>query len=158
MAGPQPKPGRARRNVPVKEQNKIVLPAEGPDGPIPVRTMHTIECDACAATWAEWWGSPMATQWLSTDAIALERLLSLHHRLMHDTDDAAAPTGSTISEMRMLESHMGLTPKGRRELNWVIADLAVQPTPDTTATQAATTPKNLSHDPDDDPRRGLRAI
>ena len=111
MPGPDPKPNRVRRNTPVKEQVRAVLPREGRSGRPPKMPPWAPTDDWLEEQWRKWWTSPQATQWDSTlHTPILGRLLLLY---------VEAPMSS---EARQIEHQMGLTPKGMKDLGWRLAD------------------------------------
>lgn len=117
MPGPEPAANRRRRNIPVKELNRIILPPEGRKGAIPKpRTDVRLDPEE-RAQWRAWWRSPMATQWRLEDAYPLTRLLMLYR------DDRVLGVDTKRSaEMRQLEARFGLEPRSRKELCWVIGE------------------------------------
>lgn len=111
MPGPDPKPNRVRRNTPVKEQVRAVLPREGRSGRPPAMPPWVPVDDWAEMMWRRWWASPQATQWDSkTTPAILGRMLLLY---------AEAPQSS---EIRQIEQQLGLTPKSMRDLGWRVAD------------------------------------
>lgn len=70
--------------------------------------------------WREWWKSPQATRWhTQTSLLPLSRLAALYDRLLAGEDLKTAE----LTAMGQLENKFGLTPKGMKELNWVIGDV-----------------------------------
>lgn len=112
--------------MPVSDQKsiRITLPATGRTDPVPEPT-QPLSGDA-REMWDAWWRSPMATQWnVAADVFPLTRLA-----LMYDHQRLEGVTDRVTVEMRQLESQFGLSPKGRKELGWVIdADVAVAAAP-----------------------------
>ena len=111
MPGPDPKPNRVRRNTPVKEQVRAVLPREGRKGRPPGMPPWVPVDDWAEEMWRRWWTSPQATQWdAKLHPAILGRLLLLY---------AENPESS---EIRQIEQQLGLTPKAMRDLGWRVAD------------------------------------
>ena len=69
------------------------------------------------AEWKEWWSSPVASKWIDTDVSNAELLL----RMIHNWD---SPTVTQAREIRLWKSGLGLTPRGRRYLGWLLPDEA----------------------------------
>jgi hypothetical protein len=63
------------------------------------------------AAWVTAWGSPMASQWLETDADALGRLALLWDAFYTRPD-------TKMLEIRLQESRFGLSPLARSRLQW----------------------------------------
>ena len=119
MPGPAPKSKdeRRRRNKPVHEW--VVL-SETYEGDIPKlpgpKTGKSAKWDSETREWWETiWRTPMATQWNEGDVPALIELAMLRQAFM-DGDM------SVRSELRQRSDRFGLTPKGRRDLRWVITE------------------------------------
>jgi hypothetical protein len=86
-------------------------PADAPVPPMPSphpRRRWTVEAQRA---WMDWWSSPMASQWLEADQVALRRALRL-------VDEAARGVRGTHTALTQLEDRLGLTPKARRYLQW----------------------------------------
>lgn len=126
--GPEPNEQRRRRNTPAKVAKQVSLPASGRKGTVPKIPGHIIATPELRELWRTWWRSPQATQWhTQTVKPILGRLLALH-----DQEILEGPEPRRSSEMRQLEQNLGLSPKGMRDLCWVIvadADLAEEPAP-----------------------------
>jgi len=118
MPGPVPKnPAiRQRRN---KKSTRSALPAERnpikrapalPDNPTGEWT------DLTRRWWRDVWSSPLRHEFLRADLGALFRLAILV--------DMFWKTGklSVATEIRLLEREFGLTPLGRRRLEWTVAN------------------------------------
>jgi hypothetical protein len=84
-----------------------VPPIPNPDK----RTWHPLTCTA----WAHAWTSPMASQWLETDADALGRLA-----LLWD-DFYQKPSADALKEIRLQGALFGLSPLDRSRLQWEVA-------------------------------------
>lgn len=119
MPGPAPKSKeeRRRRNPPVHEW--VVL-SESYDGPIPPlpgpKTGKNARWEKPTREWWETiWRTPMATQWNEGDVPGLIELAILRQAFMEGDM-------SVRSEVRQRADRFGLTPKGRRDLRWVITE------------------------------------
>lgn len=116
MSGPPPKPAHLRQRTNKKagatqlfSSPSLDVPAiPNPDG----RTFHplTIAC------WARAWASPMAPQWLETDADALGRLA-----LLWDEGYKTPGDVKIAAEIRQQEQRFGYTPLDRSRLQWEVA-------------------------------------
>ena len=69
------------------------------------------------AKWREWWSSPPATQWGTPEAGQVVRFCQLFDMWTTSKDK------SLLTEMRHLETALGMTPKSRKELRWRIVDV-----------------------------------
>jgi hypothetical protein len=96
------------------------------------------------AWWADAWASPMAAQWLVSDAHVLRRLAVLVNEFWH------RPTPTVLAEIRQQQALLGLTPMDRHRLQWKI-DLAVKGGEETNEADAPPPPAQ-------DPREALRLI
>lgn len=123
--GPAPAESRRRRNPPargdwvdLKPLTKCYLPDLPPvtdgDGE-PWR-------GATKATWKAWQKDPVTQMWSEADiAYALDTIL-LHNEM----------TAKTANEVRLRMDGLGLTPKGKRDHRWRIADAdGAEPAPTT---------------------------
>ena len=137
MPGPPPKPAhlRRRRNQPVYEWVKLT---EAHSGPIPELPTGIRWTKMTRAWWATVWSSPMATQWDEGDVPALVELALLRQKMM-----AGEFNLSTAVEKR--SAAFGLTPKGRRDLRWIITDKDAERA-------------GVAGVPDESPVRRLRAV
>jgi hypothetical protein len=116
MAMPKPPayPGQRRKTKLGSGVWRTLVPPE-PDASIPPmpsahpRRRWTIEAQRA---WLAWWSSPMASQWLEADHVALRRAL----RLVDDT--ARGEHAGAHTALTQLEDRLGLTPKARRYLMW----------------------------------------
>jgi hypothetical protein len=99
---------------PAAKSSTIVLPAAGRNGDIPEPT--GVLSVSARNMWDAWWRSPMATMWDPTvDVFVLTRLAQ-----MYDHAQSSGVSDRVTVEMRQLEGTFGLSPKGRKELGWVI--------------------------------------
>ena len=114
MPGPAPKPAhlRRRRNAPVYEWIKLTETYAGPIPELPSGTRWT---KGTRSWWATIWRTAMATQWDEGDVPALAELAMLRQKMMAGEFNLAG-----VVEKR--SDKFGLTPKGRRDLRWVITD------------------------------------
>lgn len=114
MAGaayPKPDNERQRRNAPTFDWVK--LPESGntkPAPPMPKGTWFRSTLD----WWAQHWSHPCALMWRADDPA--------HARLAWIQDQVAGGTASVglMSEARQLEDRLGLNPKARLQLRWMI--------------------------------------
>lgn len=115
MPGPTPKSKdeRRRRNPPVHEWVVLGAPFEGdiPELPRPKKNWKPLT----RLWWETIWRSPMATQWNPGDVPGLVELAFLRQAFMEGDM-------SLKSEVRQRADRFGLTPKGRRDLRWVITE------------------------------------
>ena len=114
--GPAPKDpsARRRRNQPTRGE-WTVLDKESPRRPALPRPAPKGGWSAFAKSeWARWWASPMAAMWDASDRGTLELLL-LFAETVRETPQAAMAT-----QIRLYRDGLGLTPKGRRDLRWLL--------------------------------------
>lgn len=114
MSGPPPKPAHLRARTNKKpgaatleaplDPNIPVIP--NPDG----RVWHELTLKA----WKCAWESPMASQWLDTDADTLGRLAILWDEYYK------TPKPTLLAEIRLQEQRFGLSPLDRSRLQWEI--------------------------------------
>lgn len=113
--GPAPKPASIRQRT-NKKSGATTLETVDATGKAPVipnpdgRIWHPLTVKA----WAHAWASPMASQWLETDADALGRVA-----LMWD-EFYKAPDSKVLAEIRLQEQRFGLSPLDRSRLQWEI--------------------------------------
>ncbi len=116
MSGPPPKPAHLRQRtnrkagagvlqLPVQLSRRREIP--NPDG----RTWHALTVES----WDRAWASPMASQWLETDADALGRLAMLWDEFYQN------PDAKVMAEIRLQEQRFGLSPLDRSRLQWEVA-------------------------------------
>jgi hypothetical protein len=113
--GPAPKPAFLRQRT-NKRAGSAVLKALGspdvPDIPNPDgRVWHELTLEA----WNHAWESPMAGQWLVTDADALGRLALLWDEFYQK------PDARVMAEIRLQEQRFGLSPLDRSRLQWEVS-------------------------------------
>ncbi len=114
MPGPAPKPAhlRRRRNAPVYEWVKLTETYAGPIPELPSGTRWT---KGTRSWWATIWRTSMATQWDEGDVPALVELAALRQAMMRGDWRL-----SGYVEKR--SDKFGLTPKGRRDLRWIVTE------------------------------------
>ena len=118
--GPPPKgpEHRRRRNVPAGGEWVDLHPLDEPVlQPLPRREKGAWSARA-RETWETWRGDPATAQWTAADthyALATLRLIDLNE---------LEPRTSLASEIRLRLDGLGLTPKGKRNLRWRIAESA----------------------------------
>lgn len=97
------------------------------------------------AWWADAWASPMAAQWLASDAHVLRRLAVLVNEFWH------RPTPTVLAEIRQQQALLGLTPMDRHRLQWKI-DMGRE------AGGSAPDESDAPPPPAKDPREALRLV
>lgn len=140
MPGPLPKPPAARRykgkarglpSEPLPASRRPKLPTRRP-------AWHK----ATREWWQTVWASPMAHVWIDTDRLLLLRLAHLIDLVWQGEASAAV-----LREVRLSEDALGLTPYGRRRLEWYVdapGSGAAKPPP---ARLADARRRRLSRDP-----------
>jgi len=114
--GPAPKASsaRRRRNEPARGE-WAVLTQKSPRRPALPRPTPKGGWSAFAkAEWARWWASPMAAMWDDSDRGTLELLLVFTESVRE------TPQASMATQIRLYRDSLGLTPKGRRDLRWLL--------------------------------------
>jgi hypothetical protein len=133
--GPAPKPAHLRQRTNRKiGSGPITAPASPRVPTIPnpdARAWHPLTLVA----WDHAWRSPMASQWLETDADALGRLA-----LLWD-DFYKAPSAEALKEIRLQSALFGLSPLDRSRLQWEVAKASE------VEQRARQTPQHLTRDP-----------
>ena len=113
MPGPAPKDptSRRRRNASV---GKMLLPAGGREGDVPVWPLAVDEPEV----WAGLWRQPQAVFW---ERNMLARVVARYAMLLEasETPDASA---ALLGEVRQLEDRLGLNPKAMRSLLWEVTE------------------------------------
>jgi hypothetical protein len=141
--GPAPKPAHLRQRTNRKiGSGPITAPASPRVPTIPnpdARTWHPLTLVA----WDHAWRSPMASQWLETDADALGRLALLWDAFYKE------PDAEGLKEIRLQSALFGLSPLDRSRLQWEIRRAEDEP-----HRTVPTTPKRTGTDP----RRLLMAV
>ena len=114
MSGPAPKPAHLRQRTNRKAGHATLMAMPSPRVPkIPnpdKRTWHPLTRTA----WAHAWTSPMASQWLETDADALGRLALLWDEFYK------RPSADALKEIRLQGALFGLSPLDRSRLQWEV--------------------------------------
>lgn len=113
--GPAPKPAHLRQRTNRKAgatvleaQSRPKIPAiPNPDG----RKWHRLTL----AAWKNAWSSPMASEWIDTDADALGRLALLWDAFYQ------RPHADTLKEIRLQSALFGLSPLDRSRLQWEVS-------------------------------------
>lgn len=113
---PKPPGQRVRRN---KDQPQWqTLDPDGPGlkaPPLPDRFDGEDWSDLTQKRWKALWASPMAINYLDADLPALERMADYWQRV-----EEGRATAAQTSAVTQLEDRFGLSPKGRRQLQWEI--------------------------------------
>ena len=116
MSGPPPKPAHLRQRTNKKAGATVLQHSASPDVPeLPNpdgRTFHQLTLKQ----WSRAWGSPMASQWLQTDADALGRLALLWDNWNREPGDVRI-----AAEIRQEQQLFGFTPLDRSRLQWEVA-------------------------------------
>lgn len=115
MSGPAPKPAHLRQRTNRRSTQAMLDTSNGqkvpalpnPDG----RVWHVLTL----AMWKRAWQSPMAGQWLASDADALGQLAILWDEFHK------APDAKTLAEIRLQRQCFGLTPLDRSRLQWEVS-------------------------------------
>jgi len=115
--GPAPKDPSARRrqNQPTRGEWTVLLrdpPSRRPSLPQPY-PKGGYSAQAKAA-WKKWWSSPMAAYWDVSDLDTVELLLRMADKAVDD------PAAALATQIRLYKDTLGLTPKGRRDLRWLL--------------------------------------
>lgn len=121
MGGQLPKDPAARRRR--NRRGATVLPVAGRDGKAPSLGRRPGGGSWLKATrewWKVIWASPMATVWIDTDTHTLRRLAWIV-----DKTHRGEATAASTREARLLEDAFGLSPYGRRRLEWSIEEAEV---------------------------------
>ena len=117
--GPAPKDAaaRRRRNQPERGDWVTLQPLERPVlDPLPQLDDETLWSARTAETWEAWRHDPVSATWSPADrAYAMDTILI--HQMVFGLDDAAR-----ANELRLRMDSLGLTPKGKRDLRYRIAD------------------------------------
>lgn len=112
--GPAPKPARLRQRTNHKAGSATLVALKRPsirDIPNPdARIWHPLTL----AAWKHAWASPMASQWLPSDADALGRVALLWDEFYK------APDSKVLAEIRLQEQRFGLSPLDRSRLQWEV--------------------------------------
>jgi hypothetical protein len=113
--GPAPKPAHLRQRTNRKAGHATIAARPSPKiPPIPNpdrRKWHPLT----RVAWRNAWLSPMASQWLVTDADALGRLA-----LIWD-DFYRRPSDKGLKEIRLQSALFGLSPLDRSRLQWAVS-------------------------------------
>lgn len=116
--GPPPKATAARRRrVEPGRGDWVILRTHGIEPPaLPPRGRGRGRWSALTrAAWSTWWSDPASTQWSEGD-----RDLVLHLAEVFE-EWVRRRTPSLAGEVRQLRDHLGLSPKGRQDRRWTIA-------------------------------------
>lgn len=144
--GPAPKPANIRQRTNRKAGSATIEALDGQEIPLipnpDERKWHPLT----VAAWQHAWQSPMASQWLETDADALGRLALVWDSFYK------APSADALKEIRLQSALFGLSPLDRSRLQWEVSrgDEAEQK-----QTKRAESPRRTGMQ---DPRRLLVAV
>lgn len=116
MPGPSPKPAHLRQRTNKKAGQAVLAAVAGkPDAPTIPNPDDRVWHPLTVAAWKRAWASPMATQWLETDADALGRLALMWDEFYN------VPNSKTLAEIRLQEQRFGLSPLDRSRLQWEVS-------------------------------------
>ena len=120
--GPAPKPIGERRNRNKKERGdwrEISTPVDK----VPQMPNRGSGRGAWSArtkrAWTAWWSDPVSSQWSPSDIELVEHLADVMEEWVRDPE-----TAGRAGEVRQLRDVLGLTPKGRQDRRWKIAEPA----------------------------------
>lgn len=117
--GPLSKPNAVRRGV---KPAKVYLPAEGYRGPIPDWPLAE-GTRGEGERWLRLWRTPQAAQWVR---MGIEPVIARYARLaiIAERSEGATSLGlaNIKSEVRQLETVLGLSPAALRRLEWEIVE------------------------------------
>ena len=116
---PKPPGQRVRRN---KDQSQWKqLPEQGSDLPAPeLPEKKPAWLKSTITKWERLWASPMAITFVEADQLALERMA-----LLWDEIARGDTSPGKLGAVQGLEDRFGLSPKGRRQLQWEIKQAEV---------------------------------
>lgn len=112
--GPAPKETRRRRNVPARGEWVDLAPLEAPvlqELPEPLFADEVWRPET-VAMWESWRQDPVTALWSPADVAFALDTIRLHNEM----------TASSASELRLRMGALGLTPAGKRDLRWRIAE------------------------------------
>ena len=117
--GPAPKPVGDRRNKNQKQRGdwqELSSPVDVvPD--LPKRGEGRGSWSARSRrAWGLWWSDPVSSQWGPADVDLVEHLADVYEEWIRK------PTLGMAGEVRQLRDSLGLTPKGRQDRRWRIAE------------------------------------
>ena len=116
---PKPPGQRVRRNKDQSEWKQLPAGGSGLKAPA-LPTKKPAWLKSTKTKWERLWASPMATTFTDADGIALERMALLWDEIARG-DTSAGKLGA----VQQLEDRFGLSPKGRRQLQWEIKQAEV---------------------------------
>lgn len=118
MPGPLPKDpaDRARRNAPTFDH--VTLPATGRKGKTPKWPLS----GRTPAGWVGLWRLPQAVMWEKAGCVHLVARMLRMRTLLEDPMYPEDITASALSELRLIEDRLGISPKALRDLRWAIAN------------------------------------
>ena len=120
--GPAPKAPdqRRRRNAPTAGE-WLTLPSDDRPKPPAMPSRGKGRGNWSPRTrraWRSWWTDPVSSQWSSSDKDLVEHLADLYEEWVRD------PMPTSASEIRQLRDSLGLSPKGRQDRRWRLAEPA----------------------------------
>ena len=116
---PKPPGQRVRRNKDQSEWKQLPAGGSGLTAPkLPAKKPPYLK--STKDKWVRLWESPMAITFTEADRIPLERMATLWDEIARG-DTSAGKLGA----VQQLEDRFGLSPKGRRQLQWEIKQAEV---------------------------------
>lgn len=115
MSGPPPKPAHLRARTNRKTGAASIESADDQKVPAMANPDKRAWHPLTLAAWKRAWASPMASQWLETDADALGRLAILWDEFYQK------PKAQLLAEIRLQEQRFGLSPLDRSRLQWEVS-------------------------------------
>lgn len=116
---PKPPGQRVRRNKDQSDWKQLPAGGSGLKAP-PLPTKKPAWLKATKDKWKRLWESPMAITYVEADRIALERMA-----LLWDEIARGNTGGGRLNAVQNLEDRFGISPKGRRQLQWEIKQAEV---------------------------------
>src|SRR5688572_6962127 len=113
--GPAPKPAHLRQRTNKKSTSATLEAPSSPDIPVMPNPDGRKWHDLTVNAWKHAWSSPMAGQWLETDADALGRIAILWD------DFYKKPSADALKEIRLQSALFGLSPLDRSRLQWEVS-------------------------------------
>lgn len=113
--GPAPKPAHLRQRTNRKSGSATLTAPEKPEIPTIPNPDNRVWHPLTEKAWRNAWQSPMASQWIETDADALGRIA-----LLWD-DFYRKPSADALKEIRLQSALFGLSPLDRSRLQWEVA-------------------------------------
>lgn len=116
MPGPPPKPAAARRR---RNKTSTAAVIVAPDSPV-VPPLPPGFSDQAQAWWVDLWATPMAPEFDRSDVHGLVMLAELVDLFWTLPPEKVMSKVEVAKEIRLQRAEYGLTPLGRRRLQWEI--------------------------------------